>query len=748
MPWTRLLLAIAVSGPALCIGGVPPLVVPAFALVVAALLGRMALRPGGVLRAPVWVGLGLAAAAVTTVTWLPLPHAVRELLAPGLTARVSAAGTAGSDAAWPSISPAPGDGMLETCRLLCLCALFVACRRVKWTTIAIMIAAVAGGVAVIGFVQSAVQAHRILGVYLPVQVELWRLPPLMTTFVNSNHQGSLFLLGLGCVLAIAHEERRAVDNAGDLDGVRRHSDRLVAALGLGGMIVAALVLSLSRGALIAFVLFGTTTLLVKLRTHDAPSRRVLATRRLLVSVTMIYAAIVAGLSTQGAWQELATLWQPDGRITGKFELARRALALVPLSPIVGIGRGAFHDLAPQLGVFDPTAPARVYTHLETTPVTMLVEWGPAFGLAMTGGLAWWWWRSLLDTRTRSDRLARQVALFGIAAVAIHNLVDFNLEFLGVTAPLVALAGSLSAGPDRTLNHRPTAVGLVVGLIACAAGGAWAAPRTWSSAGSGPDPLAALRWRPLSADLHRAAAHAAANAGRWEAAREHARRVTEMAPHDARGWLLLGTTETAFGLPDANGSVRRALELLQGNPTPEFVAWLIERYEPERLAAIVPPDASSTIPLARALLRSSPAHARTIAAARLQVRPDDPAARATAAEVAIRTRHGALALHHARLLRQARPGKAESHLLVARAYDSFTPARREDAVEALRQGLDQVRDPSERGVLEEAMVVRLLRLGGTRNLDEARRIGPDLSTRPGPRKARSRREKLLRSIPSP
>ena len=86
-PWTRVLLGVAVIGPALCIGGAPPVVVPAFCLVVAALWLRLCSRSAQPLPVPWIAGLGGLVAVVIVVQWAPIPGA-RQALAPDLAARV------------------------------------------------------------------------------------------------------------------------------------------------------------------------------------------------------------------------------------------------------------------------------------------------------------------------------------------------------------------------------------------------------------------------------------------------------------------------------------------------------------------------------------------------------------------------------------------------------------------------------------------------------------------------------------
>src|ERR1044071_7829673 len=77
----RVLFALAVAGPPLALGGVHPWSVTAM-LVLIALAWVLVCRPArGRLVVPVSVGVGLLAAAMTLVQWLPWPE-LRGAIAP------------------------------------------------------------------------------------------------------------------------------------------------------------------------------------------------------------------------------------------------------------------------------------------------------------------------------------------------------------------------------------------------------------------------------------------------------------------------------------------------------------------------------------------------------------------------------------------------------------------------------------------------------------------------------------------
>lgn len=743
MPWTRLLLAVAVVGPALWIGGVPGWVVPALACAVACLLGRQGWRARP-FTYPRWAWLGLGLAGWTALACVPLPHAIREALAPGLTRVLSDAMVGASVDAWPSLSPAPADGLLEVARLLALTGLFVAASRVSWRTTAVTVVFAGSLIAFIGFIQEAFGAHRILGIYAPVQVELWKLPSLMTTFVNPNNQASLFLLTLASAGAVAIDEYRALESAPDLDEVKRRSDRLVAALGAGGLALAALVLSLSRGGLLcglgSLVVIGLIT-----RRHGLGRMRTPAAKKLLRWVVAVYALIFVAFAVQGAFRELGTLLTPDQRMENKLVLAWDSLGLVSLSPYVGIGRGAFADLLPQLGIEEA---ARPFTHLETVPVTMVLEWGPVVGSCVVLAFVAWSAQTWRAAGKRKDALPRRVLLVGLVAVAVHNLVDFNLEFCGVTAPWIAIAGGLSGGRTATVRR---SVGLAVAgslaLLAMALGLAFA-PHSWSATTSRTVAPEYLRWRPIDSDLHHRLARQAADAGDWPTALARARAATRLRPSDPMPWALRSVAEDALEVPGSDESMRRALDRLVGGPSPAFSAWLAQRYAADQMQHIVPPGDQPAAAVAWALLDDAPDHAAAAARTRLRVNRDDPEALALLSTWAFRNANGPLALHYARLLRAREPERARAHLLVANAYRIQRPARHDEAIATLLEGRQQVQDGRQLAEIEAVLIRLLVARAGPGDFETAREVGASLVRRPGSRQARVGRERLIRTIPGP
>ncbi|MCH9680062.1 MAG: O-antigen ligase family protein, partial [Deltaproteobacteria bacterium] len=371
----RILLGIAIVGPALAVGGVWPWTVPVFAVVVAAALlgGRVSKRRW---RVPAGLGLGLLAVGATAVQALPGPG-LRETLAPTLHAWVQQAQHGLDASGWPSISVTPADTALEAVRLLALVGLALACAQRSWKFTAGLVAAAGTAVAVVGLVQQGLGLDHIYGLYEAQHTAPGHAPALLATFINPNHQSGLLLLGIfataGLGVALRHED-------GPLE------PRLV--LGIAGVLqLTALVLSMSRAALLSAAAAGVVAAFVG---RDPDPRKWPNRWMPRAAWLATLAGLVLGVGTLGAFSELSTLFNGsalDHATLSRLQLTASAPGLLDLSPVVGIGRGAFGDLYP---AFDPQPTHVWFSHLECAPLTLWVEWGPLVGGALLVGLPLWW----------------------------------------------------------------------------------------------------------------------------------------------------------------------------------------------------------------------------------------------------------------------------------------------------------------------------------------------------------------------
>lgn len=759
-PWSRILLGVAAAGPPLAFGGVHAPTVVAFLVVVLALWLRLCLRTRAELQVPVFVGLGLAAAAATLAQWLPIAG-VRETFAPGVQAMVDEALVGMDVTARPGLTPVPGDTGLEAARLFGLTVLFVAAAQLSWRVTAAIVAATGTVVALVGFAHEALGMDAIYGVYAARDIDRAGVPALLGTFVNPNHQSGLLLLGVFSGIALAADQHAHGLVTADPGRVDRYGDRFLAAMAGVTIQIPALVLSLSRGALLAFLLIAPLAGWLAMRRQGSGRRARRRRTERLSPARLIVAGGGLGLfllvAQHGAWRELATLSSIGNSLSEsrtKVSSFVDALALVDGAPVLGIGRGAFVDLFPSV----QRTPTHVLsTHLECAPATMVIEWGPWIGGLLLVGFASWWILAMFKSGPRTDRNARRIALLGLFAVALQNFADFSFEFLGVAAPAVALAGALSSGPTRV--WRPPRAVVVVGLLLVAAI-ALAATSVGATQGRrepvNAEVLAGRRSaeeviavRPLDGRLHGLLARQAANAKQWYVARSRALAATRLRPGSVDAWLLLAAAEAELGDgARADVALTNGMALLHDPPDPALIDWLLRRHpDPEAFAELGPANADAWQLLVEALVERAPKHADALAAARARARPDDPEPLRMRYALALHAHEPALALHHARLWRQLAPTSVASHLAVARALRAFRGGRLVEARDALDTALvnQAFGDLAERGLLEQELVDVLLALGDEASIARARTLLPDLLGRPASRNDRRIREQLAERV---
>ena len=741
-PWTRGLLAVAVIGPALALGGVAPEVVIAFLILLIPLWFRLGRRSRGTIEVPWPAWIGVAAIVLTALQCAPLPAGVREFLASGIGERIATALAGTGIEAWPSLSPTPADTALEVTRLAGLTVLFIVTAQLPWRFTAGLVSAAGAAVAGLGLLQVGLGVRAIYGVYSPLDVDPTATPALLTSFVNPNHQADLFLLALFAAGGLL--VRQGLAEARDASSPETRMLLWSCVLVVG----AALLLSLSRGALLALALVAPIALAIAAFSRHAGggdrSRRgrVRWWPRVAALAAVVAAAVM--VAQAGAWAEMRTLANPGQGIADKLRIAADALQLHQLAPLVGVGRGAFIDLFPAV---DGTPGEVIHTHLESAPAALWVEWGWA-GVAIGVGLAIAFVDALRRVRVRSDGAARAIALLGVAAVALHSLGDFSLEFLGVAAPTVALAGALAGRGRRVGSPRATAVGLLLLLLALPLA-VVVAPNTWSKRASHSD-LSDLRARPLDAHLHRTLARRSLERGvDPELARHHATVATSLRPGESESWLLRAAAEERLGEQGlATASMRRALATLDGAPSPALVTYLLGQVDTAaELGELLPEAPTRWAALVSALVAVDPA-----AGLELAITRSDPPSSAVApvleAQVgaALVAGYPALAIHYARLLVQAVPAHANAHLLLARALGASQRPRREEIRRVLTRALDSevIDDPAELGLLEEALLGQLIdaaAAGDAEALSQAQGLASRLRQRPGDRAALQRRYAL-------
>ncbi|MGH1340681.1 MAG: hypothetical protein ACRBN8_03955 [Nannocystales bacterium] len=751
IPWTRALFALAVIGPALVLGGVHPQTLAAWSVVVGVLLWRLARKSRAGLARP-WPALVLVfLAGWTLLAALPIPG-VRPLLAPTLQAWVDGAVLPGATGP-PGLSVTPGDTAVEALRLGALAAMVVVGSQLSWRLSAAAVSAAGLAVSGLGFVHALLGATSVYGLYVPVHETLLPRTALLGSFINPNHQAGLLLLSVFAAAALAVDQLHGARTARDAARVTQRRERGVAMIGALLLLIPALLLSLSRGALLVFAVLAPIGLLVGLvRPPASHGTKPHAQRRgPVIAGAAALVCLVILVGRHGPWAELLALFDDPGRaFEQKLGPARDGWGLITRSPVLGTGRGTFIDLLPLHAPGDDL----VYTHLESTPVTALVEWGPLIGGVAVLAAVLWWVAALRHRAKGRERRARGLLLLGVAAVLLQSTVDFSLEFIGVAAPLAALVGALTPHGRRVLPRRAT-MRLAPGLaLVSAVAILGLAPHTWTcrtttnaQVSAGEREISdALRWRPLDGGLHAVAARLALTRGDISAAGTHAELATRTQSGSIDAWLMLAAVHHHRGSPQARDeAVAQALDRVRDPAPAILVEYIRARYPDATQAEAVTPSRPRAFRAVVRGLREAGAldHADAMARTRARTHPNDPAPLLVRSRVALERDQVALALHFALLARGTSPDSADAHLAVARAT-----ARRhgvDAALDVLSAASQLAPGPREQRRIDELRVRLLIQDGGPSSLESAHALAQNLLLHSTDAEQRTRHRALVGDV---
>ncbi len=295
--------------------------------------------------------------------------------------------------------------------------------------------------AVAAWVHPAFGADKVFGIYQPVTPTggARHIAPILNANVLSGY------LNIGLCIAFGHAIRPQTEVPRPI------------AVALVAFLVATQFWIASRGGVLGM---GVGLALTFWMTR-APGPGERTRLRVLLPAIVVLAGIGMGVlaSSEEAWQELA-----DSNVS-KLQIALRALHLVPIFPIFGVGRGAFESVFPV--VRNDAGGYVLYAYPENIVAQWSTEWGTPAALAAAIAI-------LVALRPRSA-LARSPRAAGawaaLACVGVQNLVDFSSEYPGVVVALTVCAALVTGGtsgvdPRRTADAwsqrpRTIAVGSLV-----------------------------------------------------------------------------------------------------------------------------------------------------------------------------------------------------------------------------------------------------------------------------------------------
>lgn len=426
-------------------------------LLAVALTAVAALRSGEPFLVPV-PGVAFAAtAAFIAFQLVPLPPFLVGLLAPSTRELFEfVLGPLGRYPAWRPLSLDPPATALELVKAVTYLCVFLAAtqitrsRRAK-ARLVTLLGTVGIVVAVVGFGHALWGATSLFGVFSYKQAA----PPFLTTFGNPNHLASFLALCATALLARVLVER----------------DRKVATLwGFGYLATGVgVLLSLSRGGIVAFVAAQAMLAIAvwMVRKSEREGVALEARAYAVPASVMVVLAVAAYVAWDALAAELSSADTVDKLKDSKLKMWPTFWPLVREHWLVGTGRGAF-EVAYQRFQDPAYSHGGTFTHAENLVGQWASDLGAPMALFVLGSCAWALVGALRRGATDPERLAM---VFGLSAVALHELVDFGLELGGLAVPAtVAMAVAVFRQEGAPSFRRKTAALLVPGVLAVSAWG--------------------------------------------------------------------------------------------------------------------------------------------------------------------------------------------------------------------------------------------------------------------------------------
>ena len=247
-------------------------------------------------------------------------------------------------------------------------------------------------------------------------------------FVCHNHLAAALNVGLGLALGFLFSPGR------DRFGSIRRGQRLWAAYA-AGLIIVAIVASLSRSAFMAMAATFVATIIVW-------RPRGLRLGAGFAAIVVLVPLFLFALGTTAPYQQrLATLAE-SSPYSDRLQIWKDSLRACPVYPVWGLGLGTFANSTARFFQHDT---GEVFLHAENEYVEWLVE-GGALGLGLYLGflaaIASSGSRALRAAPSEADRALVLGGLFSGLTLVIHSFGDFALHVPGVAVGAVALAGHL------------------------------------------------------------------------------------------------------------------------------------------------------------------------------------------------------------------------------------------------------------------------------------------------------------------
>lgn len=333
-----------------------------------------------------------------------------------------------------------------------------------------------------------------------------------------------------------------------------------------GFVLGCLFLTFSRGGIIAFLgQIILLTILLFLRQGTEHKLRIHLFRlagSLLIGVCVFFSmnALRSPFYPVESVQKKVTFTAAEGSSSASERASfwKQALILTAKKPIFGWGPGSFRFVQPHLQervLATSDHPHNIFLKLSAERgVIVATLFLLLLFFIFQNGLHHVLRGKRLESSPDSLRIGFPLVFTALAGVIAHNLIDFNLQFVGIALPFWIMLGMLSAQAKKAtekvkykkfLLAAPALVAVLLLLIAFREGMYLITSSMGRHAEAQGDGEKALEWYELSRgewftrDLEFSSANLYLESGKFEEAESALNRYYEKNGEDARGWKLLG-----------------------------------------------------------------------------------------------------------------------------------------------------------------------------------------------------------------
>ncbi len=328
-----------------------------------------------------------------------------------------------------------------------------------------------------------------------------------------------------------------------------------------GFVLGCLFLTFSRGAITAFI--GQIALLTilllqrkgtehKLRLHLS---RIAASLLIGFLVFSGINALRSPLYPVESVQRKITFTAAEGSssVSERASFWKQALRLTAERPVFGWGPGSFRFVQPHLQesvLATSDHPHNIFLKLSTERgIVAATLFAFLLFLIFTEGIHTVLRGKRLSISADSLRLGSPLLLIALAGVLAHNLIDFNLQFVGIALPFWLMLGMLLRTEEKKPSYSLPLTALIAALLLLVAfreGIYLLTSSIGRHAEARGDGAMALEWYEKSQnewftrDLDLSSANLYLEVGNFEEAEALLRTYLQKNAQDARGWKLLGT----------------------------------------------------------------------------------------------------------------------------------------------------------------------------------------------------------------